>query len=79
MKLNARLMAKLLTQSYDYENFPGAKSDTASVAGNPGCLFKDPEFIALNPTSTPSPGRPAPPRTAPSRSSSAAPPTWSTS
>lgn len=50
MKLNARLVAKLLTQSYDYENFVGAKSDTASVAGNPGCLFKDPEFIALNPT-----------------------------
>ena len=48
MKLNARLVAKLLTQSYDVENFATAKSDTASVAGNPTCLFEDKEFLALN-------------------------------
>ncbi|MEV7772960.1 hypothetical protein [Kitasatospora sp. NPDC086791] len=44
MKLNARLMAKLLTQSYAS---PGAP--IASVAGNPICLFTDPEFKQLNP------------------------------
>ncbi|MEV7600627.1 hypothetical protein AB0O91_24975 [Kitasatospora sp. NPDC089797] len=43
MKLNARLMAKLLTQSY---NSPG---DIPSVKGNPYCIFDDPEFTALNP------------------------------
>ena len=49
MKLNARLLAKLLTQSYDLEHIAGQKSDTASVAGNPMCLYNDPEFQALNP------------------------------
>ncbi|MFJ7909704.1 hypothetical protein [Kitasatospora sp. NPDC096204] len=44
MRLNARLVAKLLTQSYAS---PGA--DIASVAGNPVCLFTDPEFKQLNP------------------------------
>ncbi|MFE4977954.1 hypothetical protein ACFRAR_38420, partial [Kitasatospora sp. NPDC056651] len=44
MKLNARLLAKLLTQSYAS---PGA--DIPSVAGNPICLFTDPEFQKLNP------------------------------
>jgi hypothetical protein len=48
MKLNARLVAKLLTQSYDVENFGNAKSDTLSVQGNPTCLFQDKEFLALN-------------------------------
>ncbi|GAA1970706.1 hypothetical protein [Catenulispora subtropica] len=50
MKLNARLVAKLLTQSYDLEHVQGLKSDTPSVAGNPICLYNDPEFLALNPT-----------------------------
>ncbi|WP_194908932.1 hypothetical protein [Catenulispora rubra] len=50
MKLNARLVAKLLTQSYDLESFKGQLDDTASVAGNPACLFADPEFQSLNPT-----------------------------
>jgi len=50
MKLDARLLAKLLTQSYDTGSFTGQLSDTASVAGNPACLFADPEFTALNPT-----------------------------
>ncbi|GAA2066394.1 hypothetical protein GCM10009839_92760 [Catenulispora yoronensis] len=49
MKLNARLVAKLLTQSYDTEHLPSQQVDIASVAGNPQCLFKDPEFLALNP------------------------------
>jgi len=50
MKLNARLVAKLLTQSYDLEAFTGQKADVQSVAGNPTCLYNDPEFLALNPT-----------------------------
>ncbi|ACU76488.1 hypothetical protein Caci_7664 [Catenulispora acidiphila DSM 44928] len=50
MNLDARLVAKLLTQSYDLEYVPGLLSDTASVAGNPSCIFADPEFLALNPT-----------------------------
>ena len=49
MRLNARLLAKLLTQSYmdgnGNENLPGY----ASVAGNPSCIFADPEFLKLNP------------------------------
>ncbi|MEU9043154.1 MULTISPECIES: hypothetical protein [unclassified Kitasatospora] len=44
MRLNARLLAKLLTQSYAS---PGAT--IPSVAGNPVCLFTDPEFKQLNP------------------------------
>ncbi|MER7671780.1 hypothetical protein ABTY61_25430 [Kitasatospora sp. NPDC096128] len=43
MKLNARLLAKLLTQSYS------PKGAVASVKGNPTCVFADPEFLALNP------------------------------
>ncbi|WP_194924429.1 hypothetical protein [Catenulispora pinisilvae] len=49
MKLNARLLAKLLTQSYDVYHYAGAKSDIPSVTGNPTCIFSDPEFQALNP------------------------------
>nr|BFD92491.1 hypothetical protein KitaXyl93_38510 [Kitasatospora sp. Xyl93] len=44
MRLNARLVAKLLTQSYAS---PG--TTIPSVAGNPTCLFTDPEFRQLNP------------------------------
>ncbi|MFF7992317.1 hypothetical protein ACFZDG_21290 [Kitasatospora xanthocidica] len=44
MRLNARILAKLLTQSYAS---PG--SSIPSVAGNPTCLFTDPEFQQLNP------------------------------
>ncbi|MFD7449441.1 hypothetical protein [Kitasatospora sp. NPDC059827] len=43
MKLNARLVAKLLTQSYS------PKGLVDSVKGNPTCIFADPEFLALNP------------------------------
>ncbi|MFG1808973.1 hypothetical protein [Streptomyces sp. NPDC049040] len=50
MRLNARLMAKLLTQSYvgDQGVRPGDAA-FASVDGNPACLFDDPEFVQLNP------------------------------
>ncbi|MEV7777666.1 hypothetical protein [Kitasatospora sp. NPDC088351] len=44
LRLNARLLAKLLTQSYSAQ---GAK--IASVEGNPTCVFQDPEFLKLNP------------------------------
>jgi hypothetical protein len=47
MRLDARLLAKMLTQSYNYEPFA-----TATVApGNPSCVFDDPEFKKLNPDS----------------------------
>ena len=49
MKLDARLVAKLLTQSYDVYGFSGGPI-TASVNGNPFCIFDDPEFLHLNPT-----------------------------
>lgn len=49
MRLNARLMAKELTQSYTAT--PTASFDPPSVAGNPACIFEDPEFLALNPPS----------------------------
>ncbi|MFD4396768.1 hypothetical protein [Kitasatospora sp. NPDC058478] len=44
MKLNARLLAKLLTQSYS-----PAGGVIASVKGNPTCIFRDQEFLKLNP------------------------------
>ncbi|MFF0414553.1 hypothetical protein ACFYUY_29425 [Kitasatospora sp. NPDC004745] len=46
MKLNARLLAKMLTQSY-----AALGPVIPSVEGNPNCLFADPEFRALNPES----------------------------
>lgn len=58
LKLNARLMAKLLTQSYalGYGSYgscgaSGAASGTCdpAVLGNPTTIFSDPEFQALNP------------------------------
>ncbi|MDH6112048.1 hypothetical protein P3T36_004975 [Kitasatospora sp. MAP12-15] len=49
MRLNARLLAKELTQSYT--STPTAAFDPASVAGNPACIFEDQEFLALNPPS----------------------------
>jgi len=45
MKLNARLIAKLLTQSYQAGSFSGSVSGT-----NPIDLLKDPEFKQLNPS-----------------------------
>ena len=46
LNLSARLVAKLLTQSYQLGVFPQAPS----VAGNPPDLLRDPDFLALNPT-----------------------------
>ncbi|MBP0453790.1 hypothetical protein J5Y04_30230, partial [Kitasatospora sp. RG8] len=44
LRLNARLVAKLLTQSYAS---PGLAIPT--VEGNPTCFLRDPEFLKLNP------------------------------
>src|ERR1022692_4129754 len=56
LKLDPRLVAKLLTQSYDFQNegcgggrpVKGIGCDNA-VDGNPFSLFADPEFKKLNP------------------------------
>ncbi|WP_432971158.1 hypothetical protein [Dactylosporangium sp. CA-233914] len=56
IKLNARLVAKMLTQSYtmgftdqcDAALTPAPLCDPA-VAGNPRTILADPEFLALNP------------------------------
>ncbi len=56
LKLDARLVAKLLTQSYDFDNEgcghgsvpPGVGCDNA-VDNDPVSLFADPEFEQLNP------------------------------
>jgi len=56
MKLDARLVAKLLTTSYDFggEACPGAAhyqfGCDNGVDGNPQSLYSDPEFVKLNPT-----------------------------
>jgi ABC-type phosphate transport system substrate-binding protein len=47
LKLNARLLAKLLTQSYR-SDVPGGNL-APHVANNPRSLRQDPEFLALNP------------------------------
>ena len=52
MKLNARLLAKMLTQSYTLVPSVTTTDNPAgfaSVAGNPKCVFDDPEFKQLNP------------------------------
>jgi hypothetical protein len=59
--LNARLLAKLLTNSYSYafdDCQPGQSAQTQTcdpnVAGNPSSIFQDPEFYLLNPEYQPS-------------------------
>ena len=59
LKLNARLVAKLLTESYsvDFDQCTAGQtvqSDTCDpgVEGNPRDIFDDPEFLALNPQYT---------------------------
>ena len=59
LKLNARLLAKLLTNSYSYSfgdcgQGQSAQSQTCdpAVAGNPANIFEDPEFYQLNPEYT---------------------------
>jgi hypothetical protein len=44
VKLNQRLAAKLLTQSYAHDTW-----DASAVVGNPNDPSKDPEFLTLNP------------------------------
>jgi hypothetical protein len=44
--LSARLVAKLITQSYQLAVNPSAPS----IAGNPPDLLRDPDFLALNPS-----------------------------
>jgi hypothetical protein len=60
LKLDARLVAKLLTNSYSYsfsQCDPGqtAQSQTCdpAVIGNPKNIFQDPEFYQLNPEYSP--------------------------
>lgn len=56
LKLDPRLVAKLLTQSYDFQNegcggglAPKVIGCDGAVDGNPFSLFADPEFRKLNP------------------------------
>lgn len=48
LKLNQRLVAKLLTQTYREDN-PGAGLDDSVIRANPSSLITDPEFLSLNP------------------------------
>ena len=59
LKLDARLVAKLLTQSYALSlnacqpgQIPESDTCDPAVAGNPSSIFDDPEFYALNPEYT---------------------------
>lgn len=54
MKLNARLIAKLITQSYGYISWSpdGVDWGNPATRGNPVTIFADPEFLALNPGSS---------------------------
>ena len=47
LKLNARLLAKLLTESYPAQPF--IRNGDAALANNPMNITQDPEFRALNP------------------------------
>jgi hypothetical protein len=49
LTLDARLVAKLLTQSYQAD-VPGRGSGNTTLQGNAASLVTDPEFLALNPT-----------------------------
>ncbi|MFK0192040.1 hypothetical protein [Kitasatospora sp. NPDC090308] len=49
VRLNQRLLAKMLTQTYRYYN----DDDTDTVRGNPLCLFDDEEFRELNADASP--------------------------
>jgi hypothetical protein len=48
LTLNARLVAKLLTQSYQLD-VPGRGADDPVVSNNPLSIVTDPEFLDLNP------------------------------
>jgi hypothetical protein len=56
LKIDPRLLAKLLTQSYNFDNYgcgprtpPQGIGCDGAVDGNPTSLFADPEFQHLNP------------------------------
>ncbi|HEY4754169.1 MAG TPA: hypothetical protein VIH37_12850, partial [Candidatus Limnocylindrales bacterium] len=50
LKLNARLLAKLMTDSYPGSTFTAASAaDRPDLAHNPFSINLDPEFVALNP------------------------------
>ncbi|MEV0731031.1 hypothetical protein [Polymorphospora sp. NPDC050346] len=57
LRLNPRLLAKLLTQSY--KNVGWGNHDHPAVGENPQTLFHDPEFHALNPDYPVADGEPA--------------------
>ncbi len=48
LRLNQRIVAKLLTQSYPCDT-PGVAAGNPDIASNPRCLTVDPEFLQLNP------------------------------
>ncbi|MER5793499.1 hypothetical protein [Streptomyces sp. NPDC001980] len=49
LKLNQRLLAKVLTQSYPFSVVKPANKVPDYLSGNPDSLVKDPEFLQLNP------------------------------
>ncbi|MFJ5301528.1 hypothetical protein [Streptomyces sp. NPDC088350] len=49
LKLNQRLLAKVLTQSYPLSLVKPGDKVPDDLSGNPDSLVKDPEFLALNP------------------------------
>ncbi|RPE78981.1 MULTISPECIES: hypothetical protein [unclassified Frondihabitans] len=51
LTLNARLVAKLLTQSYPID-VPGLGKGDATLEANPASIIQDPEFVQLNPAFT---------------------------
>jgi hypothetical protein len=59
LKLDPRLLAKLMTESYYGTN--NIQSGDSGIAHNPESIFDDPEFVALNPGFSPPGGiQPAP-------------------
>jgi hypothetical protein len=57
LRLDARLLAKLLTESYSEE--PAVAQQYPALASNPESITTDPEFIALNPGIAAQPAEPA--------------------
>lgn len=49
LKLNQRLLAKVLTQSYPLSLVKAGNKVPEYLSGNPDTLVKDPEFLRLNP------------------------------
>ncbi|MGY5060637.1 hypothetical protein ACWDFR_42320 [Streptomyces sp. 900105755] len=49
LKLNQRLLAKVLTQSYPFSVVDPSAGTPDYLSGNPESIVKDPEFLRLNP------------------------------